>query len=232
MAEHFFTFGEINSQDFGVWISGSGTYNAPAKDVTVMDIPGRNGTIMFDNGRWENITLTYPAFISRHFQPRIDDFRAAMASQVGYQRLEDTYHPDEFRLALFKGGLSVSPTTRNLAGNFDVTFDCKPQRFLKLGEVVETWPQHSTIYNPTRFDALPLIRVYGIGNFTLNGVTMNVSYNTGQWLTIDCDTQNAYRGTTNCNSLITYDFPVLSPGANTLTHNFHTFEMIPRFWTL
>ena len=31
--EHYLTFDGKNSRDFGVWISGGGTFNAPARDL-------------------------------------------------------------------------------------------------------------------------------------------------------------------------------------------------------
>lgn len=230
--EHHFIFNGESSAAFGVWISGGGTFNAPVRDVSTEAIPGRNGTITFDNGRYENIQLTYPAFISREFQPRIDSFRAFLVSQKGYQRLEDSYHPDEYRMALYKSGLEVATTARNLAGSFNITFDCKPQRFLKSGEIQASYASGSTIYNPTRFDALPLIVCSGNGSITLNGTTVTISGNSGQ-IYIDCDLQDAYLGTTNKNSKITPNFPKLSPGNNTLTYSGVTGVRIkPRWWTI
>ena len=230
--EHHFIFNGESSADFGVWISGGGTYNAPARDVEVEAIPGRNGTVSFDNGRFENVELSYPAFISRHFQPRIRDFRAFLCSQVGYKRLEDSYHPDEFRLAQFKSGLDVSAAVRNLAGTFEILFDCKPQRFLKSGEILTSYSSGSVIYNPTRFDALPLIICSGNGTISLNGTTITISGNSGE-IYIDCDLQDAYLGTTNKNSYITSDFPTLSPGENTLTYSGVTdVQIMPRWWTI
>lgn len=230
--EHFFIFNGERSADFGVWISGSGTYNAPARDVSTEAIPGRNGTVSFDNGRFENIQLTYPAFISRQFQPRIDGFRAFLASQTGYQRLEDSYHPDEYRMALYSSGLEVLPRARNIAGSFDIKFDCKPQRWLKSGEILTSYTTNSVLYNPTRFDALPLIVCTGNGTITLNGTAITISGNSGQ-IYIDCDLQDAYLGSTNKNSKITQNFPKLSPGNNTLTYTGVTGVQIqPRWWTI
>ena len=230
--EHHFIFNSESSAAFGVWISGGGTFNAPVRDVSTEAIPGRNGTITFDNGRYENIQLTYPAFISREFQPRIDSFRAFLVSQKGYQRLEDSYHPDEYRMALYKSGLEVATTARNLAGSFNITFDCKPQRFLKSGEIQASYASGSTIYNPTRFDALPFIVCSGNGSITLNGTTITISGNSGQ-IYIDCDIQDAYHGSTNKNNKITPNFPKLSPGNNTLTYSGVTGVQIkPRWWTI
>ena len=230
--EHFFTFNGERSADYGVWISGGGTYNAPARDVITEAIPGLNGMISFDNGRFENVTLTYPAWISQRFTPRMDGFRAFLASQTGYQRLEDTYHPDEYRMALYKAGMEVTTTSRNLAGRFDIIFDCKPQRWLKAGEQSKAYSSGSVLYNPTRFEALPLIICSGNGTITLNGTTMTISGNSGQ-IYIDCDLQDAYLGSTNKNSKITQGFPTLAPGANTLTYSGVTgVQIMPRWWTI
>ena len=230
--EHFFVFNGESSADFGVWISGGGTYNAPARDVTVQSVPGRNGVVTFDNGRYENITLTYPAFISQRFAPRIEAFRAFLTSQIGYHRLEDSYHPDEYRLAVYKSGLAVNTSPRNIAGTFNIVFDCKPQRFLKEGESFKPVASGAALFNPTRFDALPLIVCTGNGSITVNGTEMEISGNTGQ-IYIDCDTQNAYLGATNKNGKITQNFPKLSPGENEVTYTDLTdVQICPRWWTL
>ena len=56
------TFGGINSADFGIYISGEGVFNAPQRDVEMISVPGRNGAIALDRGRFQNIEVTYPAF--------------------------------------------------------------------------------------------------------------------------------------------------------------------------
>ena len=230
--EHYFIYNGESSADFGVWISGGGTYDAPARDVQTEAIPGRNGAVTFDNGRFENIQLTYPAFISLRFQPRVDGFRAFLLSQKGYQRLEDTYHPDEYRLAIFHSGLTVETTPRNLAGRFDITFDCKPQRFLKSGESFISVSSGVALYNPTRFTALPLIRANGNGSLTIGDKTITISGNSGQ-IYLDCDLQDAYLGSTNKNRFVTPDFPALNPGDNPVTISGLTdVEIMPRWWTI
>ena len=57
-------------EEFGIVCSGSSTFAAPERDVTVVDIPGRNGTLTIDNGRYKNITITYPAAVPREFSAR------------------------------------------------------------------------------------------------------------------------------------------------------------------
>ena len=136
------SFGGVNSADYGIYITGEGVFNAPKRAVNMVEVPGRNGSIAIDQGHWENIEVTYPAgtfgMDEQEFRTALSNFRNAIASQVGYQRLTDTYHPDEYRMAIYTDGLEVEPTTYNKAGEFELKFNCKPQRWLTSGEIPVT----------------------------------------------------------------------------------------------
>ena len=131
---HSLIFGGVDSAFFNVYISGGGTFSAPQRDVEVVSIPGRNGDLIIDNGRWRNIEVRYPAFIPSGFKSNIDAFRAAICRKTGYQRLEDTYHPDEYRMAMLSAGVDPSTKYMNQSASMDLVFNCKPQRFLKIGD--------------------------------------------------------------------------------------------------
>lgn len=165
-----FTFGGINSKDYGVYISGDGVFNAPEKDVEMISIPGRSGSFALDHGRWLNIELAYPAGLfgsdETDFAQAISDLRNALASKKGYQVLEDDYHPGEFRQAIYHSGLEVTPAQLK-AGEFTITFDCKPQRWLTAGQDPVTITSGDEVANPTLFDASPLLLVDGYGQITL-----------------------------------------------------------------
>lgn len=134
--DNYFTLNGRSSADWDIVCSSDTAYNAPARDVKAIQVPGRNGELHIDNGRWQNIDLTYnDCVIESDFGDKFDDFRAYYARQRGYQRLEDTFHPDEYRLADMTQGIKVKKLgTRYNSGRFDLTFNCKPQRFLKSGE--------------------------------------------------------------------------------------------------
>lgn len=131
------TFDNTSSRDYGVYITGQAVYNAPQRDVEMITIPARNGAFALDNGRFENIEVTYPAGIyadnEEDFAQAISDFRNFLCSKRGYCRLEDEYNPDEYRMAVYKSGLEVDPVQLK-AGQFEIVFECKPQRWLKSGE--------------------------------------------------------------------------------------------------
>lgn len=153
---NYFTFGEYDSRDFGVYISGEGTYNAPARVYNAISVPGRNGDLLIDEGKYENIALKYPAFIAGdNFRENLAAFRSAMLSVKGYARLVDTYHPDEFRRAYFGDEITVKARKQNDAGQFDIIFTCDPRRFLISGETPVTYPPGITSKNllPYPYDA-------------------------------------------------------------------------------
>lgn len=56
-----------------------------------------------------------------------------LLNQKGYQRLEDSYEPDTFRLARYIGPMDIENLMLR-AGRFGLEFDCKPQKFLKKDE--------------------------------------------------------------------------------------------------
>lgn len=170
-----FTFDGVNSLDYNIGITGSAVYNAPTRNVEMISIPGRDGEYALDHGRFNNIEITYPSGMGdndqTNFAQRVSDLRNQLASRVGYKRLEDEYNPDEYRMAIYKSGLEVSPVQYSRAGQFDIIFDCKPQRFLKSGETATSYARNSTISNPTLFDAHPLLQFNSSGNgtITING---------------------------------------------------------------
>ena len=163
-----FTFDGVDSLDYNIGITGSAVYNAPTRDVEMISIPGRDGEYALDHGRFNNIEITYPAGMydtaQTDFATRISELRNQLASRVGYKRLEDEYNPDEYRMAIYKSGLEVSPVQYSRAGQFDIIFDCKPQRFLKSGETATSYSRNSTINNPTLFDSHPLLQFNASGS--------------------------------------------------------------------
>ena len=235
MGINYFTYAGKNSTNFGVWISGESTYSSPEKDVEAVVIPGKNGTLTIDNGRFHNIAVPYPAFIIDNFEQNFNAFKAFLNSVKGYARLSDTYHPDYYRLARYSSPLDPTMTQGNRHGQFTVTFDCDPRRFLVSGDQAITFTAGATLRNPTLYDALPMIRAYGTGYFVIAGVRVNIT-TANEYTDIDCELQEAYKGSTNCNGNITLvngEFPKLVPGSNAIEISGITrLDITARYWTI
>lgn len=176
-----FIFDGIDSKGFGVYITGSAVYNAPEREIEAIEIPGRNGAYMLDRGRFHNVTVTYPAGMfardGEDFADGIRRLRNALASRRGYCKLIDEYNPLEYRMAVYRGGLEVEPAAingDNKAAQFEIQFDCKPQRFRIDGEQPVKVVDGGVIDNPTLFEARPLLQVYGYGEIGINGETITI----------------------------------------------------------
>lgn len=224
------------SSDYGIYISGENTFNAPSRDYESIEVPGRNGELLIDNGRYKNITVSYPSFIRTKFSQNAEMARAWLLHQHGYQRLQDTYNPQYFRLAKFEGPLNFDTRFLNLSAECELFFNCKPQRFLVSGETDIILTQNSLLYNSELFDALPLIKVYGngSGSLTISNITVELN-EIDDFIMLDCDTQNAYKDYQIKNSTIhASTFPYLSHGSNEIsfTGNITKIEIKPRWWTL
>lgn len=182
---HNLVFGNVSARDYGIFISGEGAYDAPVRNVEFVTVPGRNGAIPIDKGSYDNITIEYPAFTfaltQTEFRKKLTDFKNAIMSQVGYQRLVDTYHPDEYRMAIYCEGLEVDPIYYSRAGSFTLKFTCKPQRYLTSGEAEIEVSNGDIVNNPTLFDSSPLLMIDGYGTVSFNGYeieTQNRNVNT------------------------------------------------------
>ena len=179
---HNLVFGNVSARDYGIFISGEGAYDAPVRNVEFVTVPGRNGAIPIDKGSYDNITIEYPAFTfaltQAEFRKKLTDFKNAIMSQVGYQRLVDTYHPDEDRMAIYCEGLEVDPIYYSRAGSFTLKFTCKPQRYLTSGENEIEVNNGDVVNNPTLFDASPLLMIDGYGTVAFNGYEIEITQDT------------------------------------------------------
>lgn len=237
--KNYLIFNGYRSDEFGICISGHGTYNAPKRKCETINVPGRNGSLKIDGGAFENVQVTYECAIVRNFADNAAAMRSWLLSSSGYCRLEDTYHPDEFRMAQYSGGVDFTDFTQLLrAASAILTFDCKPQRFLKSGENPIYNP--IKIYNPTDFQAKPIIKfkiVDKSGSLTVGGCNIEFSdMNVGDIIIIDAETMDAVgeSGDNVNNGVTVIGDMVLQPQsyATVLSSGISDLTITPRWWTL
>lgn len=230
----YFVFNGKSSIDFGCYVAGKSWDAGAERDVTRIEVPGRNGSLSISNGRYRNTEMTYDLYTRGDTMQCIPALRAFLSSCGGYGRLEDSISPGFFYLACYDERFGVKSSDRRGA-NAEIRFDMDPRKFLKDGERTRTFTASGQIFNPQLYDALPLIRAYGTGRITVNGISIQIS-SADTYTDIDCELQDAYKGTANCNGNITLSdgkFPCLSPGANGITlSGLSRVEIVPRWWTI
>ena len=236
MSNEYFVFDGVDCRDFSVYAFENNTFGATGREYESVTIPGKSGNILIDNKRHGNLSHSYSCVIYEDCERNLDDFRNFLLSRVGYCRLEDTIHPDEFYQACYMEEFSpVISMDRNMA-KMVVTFDRKPQRFLKIGEHPKEFTANGNIMNPSKFPSIPLIRVYGTGSFGIGSNTITISENS-TYIDIDCEIMEAFTGDTIKNSAVSFsqnDFPTLHEGLNGVTLNTGITKVIitPRWYKM
>ena len=224
--------------DFFVWYDGSREFQTPARKYEKVTVPGRSGDLILAENAWENIQIPFSCLIREDFPQNYAALLSYLHSTPNYVRIETTAQPDVYRMGAFLDATEPATGPYNYRGRFTLTFDCKPQKWLKSGEVAIPVDDTAsvTVNNPTAFTALPLIKVTaGTGTITINNTTVSLAQNNGATI-IDCEAQECYEGSTNRNgdlTLTTGDFPQLVPGVNTITVDTDMeIELTPRWWRI
>lgn len=126
-----------SSEDFGLHVTYRPDYDLPVRDVEEITLPGRDGTILYDNGRYDKTERKYAMTFGDEdvdfYDMAIKMSKWLNSSPSKYVRLSDSYEPDVYRLARFVPDGPILPVLEN-AGGLEVTFECLPQRFYKTGE--------------------------------------------------------------------------------------------------
>jgi len=230
-------FNGIELSRFCATISGSESFKGPERDVEFEHVLGRNGDVSFDNGGYLNVEIPYHVGIKKPIRENLYALRDALFSKRGYQRLEDSWNPDEYRMAVYKGPFEPEVKVKQRLAELDLTFNCKPQRFLKIGELpMEYTTPGSSLYNRYTEKALPLVRVYGTGYLSIGDETIRI-LQADEYTDIDCELMDAYKDGVNCNGKIQVtsgDFFHLDPGENGITWTGSITRVIvtPRWWVI
>lgn len=237
---NFFTFDGKRSLDFGLFVEHFPVQYAPERKMEAISIPGRNGSLHYDEGAFESYTQIYEcAFLD----PNATACTAHAVKEWLYapgkmKRLEDSYDQEHFRLATFAGPLDIENKLGRI-GKCKVKFLCDPRCFLQIGENPIIFAENGTLRN-NWFSTSPLILISGsgAGSITIDETTVQI-LEIGGALTIDCETMDAYRETDgikeNANASILADsFPALKNGDNAVCFSggVTKIEIVPRWWEL
>lgn len=236
-------FNGRSSKDIGLVVEHLPGYETPERDYEIVHVPGRNGDVVIDKGSYKNVKRQYQiAMLSmdERFPELSNRISEWLHSASGYARLEDTYEPEYYRMAMYSESGSFTNIV-NHASRAKISFDCKPQRYLKSGDVVYKDP--TCLQNPTVHTALPIITVKGTGEANIGFFSDDEEYyiwvqNINGSITINSELQDCYTGNTNRNAdvmLGSYTFPKLEKGNTFITVNgsgVTSLEVTPKWWTI
>lgn len=232
-------FNSRSSEDYGIQVEHPPGYSYPERDYEVTHVPGRNGDIVLDKGSYKNVEREYEIAIGsteEDFVNMANRIAEWLHSSSGYARLEDSYEPEYYRMALYEEDGEIENILFH-AGEVKIKFNCKPQRFLKQGEKSVSFEKEGVLLNPTGFSSLPYIVAKGTGEgtITIGDYTVTIS-EVNEETVIDSEIQDCYSGSDNRNSYVTLSngFPKLITGLNSISFSggITSVEVTPRWWTL
>lgn len=234
-------YGGVDSSNYGIVVGESPAFERPNRKQTIIQVPGRNGSVLFQENAWEDVTRTYSVWLdedianNKTLADKVNDYQAALNSLTGYQELTDNFEPDVYRLAYYSGGDSFTNEMTQY-GRANLRFVCRPERFLITGKDAVKVDNGDTLTNPTLFASKPLIHIEASNetiSVSIGGKTIIAEVT--DYINIDCERMNAYRlPVENRNDKISGSFPTIPSGSNTIgiTGNYTKVEITPNYFTI
>ena len=233
-------FAGIRSDEVNLIIEHYPTRQFPEKNYDVIEVPGKDGDVVIDKGNFKNYRQSYSAFIDANSPDEETYYLVStkiaewLLGNPGYQRLEDSYDPEFYRMAYYSGGSNFS-NFFNVYGRGTIEFTCAPRRFYKYGEKEIEIESGFKIDSPSVFKAEPLFKITPTNaapSLTVNGKT--VSFDSQNAFVVDTTkhtskkTDGTYVNMTSGN----YEDLFLSK-ENTITFTgCSSVVLIPRWWTI
>ena len=236
MLNETFYLDGIDAQSAGIYLQKPIVFSEAVPNIESKTIPGRNGDLSFETGSYKNRSGSVSCFcLQEDVETAVSAAGRFLMRKKGYRRLETSDDPNHYWMARVENSPQMEMRIRVLAP-FDISFDCKPQRFLKSGENKTSFTASGSISNQYGQTALPLITLYGngAGTLTIGSCVVDVKNMDGV-LYLDSDTQNAYNNNGNQNMNINAPtFPTLPDGETQIAFSggIERVEIVPRWWEL
>ena len=236
MLNETFYLDGIDAQSAGIYLQKPIVFSEAVPNIESKTIPGRNGDLIFETGSYKNRSGSASCFcLQEDVETAVSSAGRFLMSKKGYRRLETSDDPNHYWMARVENSPQMEMRIRVLAP-FDISFDCKPQRFVKSGENAVVLTANGSLSNQYGQTALPLITLYGQGAGTLTiGSCVVEVIELDEVLFLDSDTQNAYNNNGNQNMNINAPiFPTLPDGETQITFSggIERVEIVPRWWEL
>lgn len=161
-----FNFAGKNSlADFGVYMAKTPSIPSPHRKVTYTPIPGRSGSLVYDEHAYEDITLAAECGIAGNVFYRLDEIKAWLF-ESGESSLVFSFAGDKKYIAQVVNRIDFEIALRKI-GKFVVIFNCHPFRYAVNEPKITVTAQNTALINNGTLACEPLVEVYGSGNITL-----------------------------------------------------------------
>lgn len=228
-----FTFAGKNSfTDFGIIISKRPNLPSPKRRVSYIDVPGRDSNLRYDEGTYDDITLSVECTIKgENLIERLDAIKAWLYG-AGETDLLFSFQADKKYRAQVVNSIDIKQAFR-IYSSFVLVFNCRPFKYDTSTTLFTITQSGSMIINPGTLKSEPVIFVYGSGNISMkvNDTTVSITGLAGK-IILDSFLQDAYSDTgENLNTKVNGEFVTLKPGSNKFewTGSVTKIEIVPNW---
>jgi len=174
-----FSFNKIKASDMGLRVLNNITLDSPNRNKNLIQIPGRNGSLVTDNNRYDDILRSIPCRLETGTGQDVETMAAKISSWLGvadYHEFLWHQDPDFIYSALVENGVA---TRRRLARLADIliNFRIYPIKYLRSSMIERAVDNGRVLVNSLDLAANPLVRVVGTGLVILSIGTKTMEVN-------------------------------------------------------
>ncbi|SKA99755.1 putative phage tail component, N-terminal domain-containing protein [Caloramator quimbayensis] len=223
--------GKDSYLDYGIIIKRP-SLSSPKKRISYIEIPGRDSSLRYDEGTFEDITITVECtLIGDNLFEKIDQIKAWLFG-AGESDLIFSFQNDKKYLAQVVNSVDFKQII-NYISEFPIIFNCRPFKYAVLNDLVTITQSGTNLINPGTIYSLPKIYVYGSGDITIkvNGEELKINSFQNK-IIIDSILYDCYDDDfNNLNSKVDGNFPILKVGSNIIewTGNVSKVEILPNW---
>ena len=166
-----FTYKGKNATEMHLRVLNNVSFSSPTRDVNSIQVPGRDGDLMMDNGRFNSVIRSVPCRVE---VPNGVDIEQAINNINNWLIDDGRFHEfewdsdSEFRYLARVNGDVVTRRLLSRLGNTTIDFRLHPIKYLKSSFVDFLVNSGDNVTNHFSVEAKPELYIVGSGNITIN----------------------------------------------------------------
>ncbi|GBG94983.1 hypothetical protein LFYK43_14420 [Ligilactobacillus salitolerans] len=231
-----FTFNDLKSTDFNMYINAEYEIASSASDYQIVEVPGRDGDLIIPNNRYKSFVQELPIiYLGKHKETmqKIDQARQIMLADSKWHDFLFSFDRDYIYRAAYLSSFPVKKTVTGITQTLQ--FEMMPYKYLTSGQSYQTITNKQVLTNPGTISAKPIIKVTGEGDCTIQIGSAKVSLkgiDTGIIMDTDSQSCTNLAGTRTAFDKMYGDFMSIAKGNQTVTitgDNITKIELLPRW---
>ena len=201
-----------SSADFGLCLAETPSIPSPERDVERVSVRGRHGSL---TKKYAYKDISFSVSLNLLEDDGIKDkLRYIRAWILNAKKLQ--LSDDSVFYRIKESNIPDIDNELNLLGKFEANFVADPFQF-KESKIVSLNSPGKVLYSGT-IESEPYIKIYGTGNgsLTFNNDVIHFQ-DISEYIEIDCENQQAFKGTYPRNDKMIGEYPVLQIGMNDIS---------------